>query len=148
MDTRQRTKILSEISLRELQPWMVQVKRMADIQVIKPPQMGLVMMRAKESVEQEVFNAGEVLVSECAVMVDGQLGYGVITEKDLERVHALAVLDAIFHANNSKWEALQKELDAWLLEQEGQQDESWRRDFAKIQRSLVNFDLLEEVDND
>ncbi|MFB5192537.1 phosphonate C-P lyase system protein PhnG [Alicyclobacillus fastidiosus] len=148
MDTNRRTKILSESSLRDLEPWIAKVEWMADIQVVKPPQMGLVMMRARESVEQEVFNVGEVLVSECTVTVDGQLGFGIVAEHDLERARALAVLDAVFHANSPKWEGLQKELDAWLGAQEVQQEEAWRRDFANIQRSLVNFDLLEEVDND
>ncbi|MFD1673969.1 phosphonate C-P lyase system protein PhnG [Alicyclobacillus fodiniaquatilis] len=148
MNTRQRTKILSEVSLRELEPWLMKVERMADIQVVKSPQMGLVMMRAKESVEQEIFNVGEVLVSECTVMVDGQLGYGAVMENDVERARALAILDAVFHASNPVWQDLQQQLDGWLLARQSQQDEAWRRDFAKIQRSLVNFDLLEEVDND
>jgi alpha-D-ribose 1-methylphosphonate 5-triphosphate synthase subunit PhnG len=126
----------------------MKVERMADIQVVKSPQMGLVMMRAKESVEQEIFNVGEVLVSECTVMVDGQLGYGAVMENDVERARALAILDAVFHASNPVWQDLQQQLDGWLLARQSQQDEAWRRDFAKIQRSLVNFDLLEEVDND
>lgn len=147
LDTKQRTRILSEIPLAELRPWLAQIERIATIQVVKSPKIGLLMMRATESVEQAIFNVGEVLVADCTVMIDGQLGYGVMIEHDLERVRALAVFDAVFHTTHSQWDDLKRQIEAWLLENEHRQHESWCREFAKIERSLVKFDLLEEVEN-
>jgi alpha-D-ribose 1-methylphosphonate 5-triphosphate synthase subunit PhnG len=148
LDTKQRTKILSEVPARDLEPWIHRIESVASIHEIKPPQLGLLMMRAVESVEQDVFNVGEVLVCECTVLIDGTLGYGVMVDNDSERVRALAVLDAVFHTDDPKWEKLHTQLEDWLVQKEQEQIQSWHSEFEKIQRSLVNFDLLEEVEND
>jgi len=65
-----------------------------DITVIKAPQAGLVMMRARESVENAGFNLGELLVTECTVTRrEDEIGWGLCLGENPERAFHLAVLD-------------------------------------------------------
>lgn len=52
------------------------------------------MARVRETVDGEVFNLGEVLVTDCEVEVDGETGWGMVMGQDPERSILAAVLDA------------------------------------------------------
>lgn len=68
-----------------------------DITVIKTPQAGLLMMRAREAVENAGFNLGELLVTECTVTRrDGEIGWGLCLGENPERAFHLAVLDLVW----------------------------------------------------
>jgi len=64
------------------------------ITVLKAPQIGLVMMRAQEAVENAGFNLGELLVTECTVTRgEGEVGWGLCLGENPDRAFHLAVLD-------------------------------------------------------
>jgi alpha-D-ribose 1-methylphosphonate 5-triphosphate synthase subunit PhnG len=55
---------------------------------------GLVMLPMRDTVENVDFHLGEVLVSEAQIANGaGQVGYGMVTGRDLERAMAMAVVD-------------------------------------------------------
>jgi len=65
-----------------------------DITLIKAPQAGLVMMRARETVGNAGFNLGELLVTECTVTRrDSEFGWGLCLGENPDRAFHLAVLD-------------------------------------------------------
>lgn len=66
---------------------------MGEIEVIAN-RTGLVMVPMRDSVEQVDFHLGEVLVSEAHIKGgSGQIGYGMVNGRDLERAMAMAVID-------------------------------------------------------
>jgi len=148
VNTRRRTKILSQCSMESLSKWVEQIRETGEVKILKGPKMGLVMMRAKDTVALEVFNLGEVLVSDCTASVDGQLGYGVVLGNEPERAEAMAILDALFHSKGAKWEELLFNINSWLEEQEQLQQKELQKEFNLIKRTRVNFEVMESTMGD
>lgn len=66
---------------------------MADIAVVTN-RTGLVMVPMRDTVENVDFHLGEVLVSEAHIADPaGNIGYGMVTGRDLEQAMAMAVID-------------------------------------------------------
>lgn len=109
-----------------------------EIKVIKPPQVGLVMMRARETVENQPFNLGEVLVTECTVALGEATGWGCCLGEDPDRAYHLAVLDLALHLGVGPVD----KIEATLLAEEERILQEDRTEFANIARSRVQFELL------
>lgn len=150
MDTKQRTGLWGQCSLDDLSPWVARAKEKGPVQILKEPQARLIMMRAKDSATTEVFNLGEVLVSDCTVTVDGQLGYGLVLGNQPQRAEAVAILDAVFHAPGKKWAELRATMQPWLEEQARCRQIAQHLEFDHIARSKVDFETMaiRREDND
>lgn len=152
MDTKQRTGLWEQCPLDDLSSWVVRIKEKGAVQILKEPQAGLIMMRAKDSAAAEVFNLGEVLVSDCTVKVDGQLGYGIVLGNQLRRAEAAAILDAVFRAPGEEWAELRAALQPWLEEQARRRQKEQHLEFERIARSKVDFETMatgrEDNDNE
>ncbi len=69
------------------------LEEMGDITVITN-RTGLVMVPMRDTVQNVDFHLGEVLVSEAHIADEaGNIGYGMVTGRDLERAMAMAVID-------------------------------------------------------
>ena len=68
--------------------------------VVTPPRVGMLMLRLREPVDGEVFNAGEVLVTEAQVALDRHQGYAMRLGRQPEVTLAAAVLDAAVEAGH------------------------------------------------
>ncbi|MDV2967650.1 phosphonate C-P lyase system protein PhnG [Nitratireductor aquimarinus] len=69
------------------------LEEMGDITVIAN-RTGLVMVPMRDTVQNVDFHLGEVLVSEAHIADEaGNVGYGMVTGRDLERAMAMAVID-------------------------------------------------------
>ena len=51
---------------------------LGDVAVITPPTVGMIMARAQDGARGEVFNLGEVLVTEARVSIAGREGWGMV----------------------------------------------------------------------
>lgn len=64
------------------------------VTLISGPRCVLVQLRMIDGVAETVFNAGEILVTETRLELNGQFGFGMVIGRDAEHATALAVLDA------------------------------------------------------
>lgn len=142
MDTKQRTRLWAQCPLEDMLSWVVRVKEKGTMQILKEPQVRLIMMRVKDAAADEVFNLGEVLVSDCTVTVDSQLGYGIVLGNQTRRAEAAAILDAVFHADGKKWAELRDAMRTWLKEQAHRLQKEQHREFDRIKRSKVDFETM------
>jgi len=77
------------------------LENLGDLRVIAN-RTGLVMVPMRDTVENVDFHLGEVLVSEARIADEaGNVGYGMITGRDLERAMAMAVVDLAFSSGRS-----------------------------------------------
>jgi alpha-D-ribose 1-methylphosphonate 5-triphosphate synthase subunit PhnG len=107
-------------------------------EVIKGPRVGLVMMQAKESVEDEIFNLGEVLVSECAVTSGSFVGWGICMGENLKRASDLALIDLALEASLPVASKILVVAEKERRDQEAKKEEF----FAAVLRSRVNFEVI------
>jgi len=109
-----------------------------DAEIIRGPRVGLVMMQAKESVEDEIFNLGEVLVSECAVTLGNFVGWGICMGENLKRASNLALIDLAFEASLPVISKIAAVAEKEQRDQEAKKEEL----FAAVLRSRVDFEVI------
>ncbi|MGB9858751.1 MAG: phosphonate C-P lyase system protein PhnG [Moorellaceae bacterium] len=110
-----------------------------EIKVIKPPQVGLLMMRVRETVENKPFNVGEVLVTECTVALGETTGWGCCLGDEPERAYHLAVLDLALQLGVGPVDRI----EAALLAEEKRIQQEERAEWVNMARSKVQFEVLE-----
>ena len=104
--------------------------------MVSPPRPALVMARVRETVDGEVFNLGEVLVTNCRVTLDGEPGWAAVVDHDPERALCAAVVDAASRIGDGL--KIRAELEALLVEGR----EARRARWANVQPTRVEFEEM------
>ncbi|GKH31771.1 phosphonate C-P lyase system protein PhnG [Muricomes sp. OA1] len=142
MTKREISVILAGASQKEIIEIAAAIQESCEIQIMKPPQKTLVMVKARESVKKSLFYLGEVLASECMVLVDSAKGAAVLAGDDFDKVTAAAVIDGFLNLPDKKAE---KEQVLGQIQKLGRQQVAER---AKLNRALrkskVNFNVMGE----
>ena len=139
MTKKEATQILSKASLTDVREIARAVKGNSEIQIVKQPQKTLVMVKVREPVKQSLFYLGEVLASECMVMVDGVRGVSVIAGDDFDKVYECAVIDGCMNKNMDN-----EVLENMLLKLKSEQEMERARLNREIRKSKVNFQVMGE----
>jgi len=72
-------------------------KNRPEVQTIRGPETGLVMLRGRTGGGGAPFNLGEATVSRASVRIDtGETGHGYCLGRDEEKARLIAVIDALF----------------------------------------------------
>jgi phosphonate C-P lyase system protein PhnG len=133
-------KVLVECNLQALISFVEELEKSINIKVVREPGICLTMVRAEDSVEKQEFYLGEALTTECEVLVDNQMGYGVCLGDEPQRAYCIAVVDALLqsgkHYNNEIKNFL--ETQAAIIAQNEQEE------FDQIMRTRVDFKLMDE----
>ncbi|NPV91846.1 MAG: phosphonate C-P lyase system protein PhnG [Firmicutes bacterium] len=109
------------------------------VKVLKPPETSLVMMRARDSVEDSEFYLGEVLITEAVVEINGVLGYGIALEDEPERALCHAVIKAALAADLPEREEIQEVVDQQRRQAESASD----RKEGMVAGTRVRFAIME-----
>lgn len=100
MDRNRRFEILAEGDADRLVVVAEAVLATAEVAVVVPPRVGTLMLRLREPVAGEVFNAGEALVTEARVAFGLHEGYAMRLGRDPEATLAAAILDVAVEAGH------------------------------------------------
>lgn len=106
----------------------------AEAEVVSPPRQALVMARVRETVDGEVFNLGEVLVTNCEVSLGGEPGWAMVVDHDPERALCAAVVDAASRGGGG--------IEADLKELLNEAREARRARWAGVQPTRVSFEEM------
>lgn len=139
MTKKEVTQILAKASLHDVREIAETVKENSEIQIVKQPQKTLVMVKVREPVKQSLFYLGEVLASECMVMVDGVRGVSVIAGDDFEKAYECAVIDGCMSKDTGS-----RMLENMLLKLKNKQEMERARLNREIRKSKVNFNVMGE----
>jgi alpha-D-ribose 1-methylphosphonate 5-triphosphate synthase subunit PhnG len=109
--------------------------------VIRPPEIGMVMARGRAGGTGQRFNLGEVTVTRCAVRLDyGAIGFGYVMGRNTRHAELAAVIDAMMQTP-SRRETLERALIAPLClrhdaarRERGQKAASTKVDFFTVAR--------------
>ena len=105
------------------------------MEIVSPPHQALVVARVRETVDGEIFNLGEVLVTNCEVTLDGEPGWAMVVDHDPERALSAAVVDA---ASRREGGGTRAELQELLAEAR----ETRRARWAGVQPTRVSFEEM------
>ncbi|HBG1098992.1 TPA: phosphonate C-P lyase system protein PhnG [Clostridioides difficile] len=137
------TKILINMNLEKLEKIYSMIKDTSSISIIKEPNLATVMVRANESVKNTTFNLGEILVTECSLKVDESLGYGIVSENNNKKAIYLAVIDAVLHSNNSKFDKLKNYTNKSVYEENLRYEQEIIDEFSLINKTKVQFNAMD-----
>lgn len=109
---------------------------LGEVGIITPPTVGMVMIRALDSAQGEIFNFGEALVTEARVRVGDHEGWGLVMGASPDRALGVAIVDAALEAGHASRAAVEMRLAA--LHAELDAEESAAR--SKLAATRVQFD--------
>lgn len=139
MKRKQRTEILLNSPHHLAERLALEIFSHYAVRNVEEPNNGLVMVKVRETAKRGLFYLGEVFITECKVMVEGQLGIGMAQGHKPELAYHLAVIDAAYNAELS-------ETVAWtdlLLAEERVIEEKRLDRQAKILKTRVNFKTMQ-----
>ncbi len=109
------------------------------LEIIKEPKAAVLMVRARDTAQGEIFNFGEALVTEAEVRFYGQTGYMLILGDDQMHALAGAICDAALEAGHRGRGAILETLAAMQRFQREQVAAEW----ARVAPTTVAFDEME-----
>jgi alpha-D-ribose 1-methylphosphonate 5-triphosphate synthase subunit PhnG len=131
--------VLARASLSQLQAAAPAPQTHPAVTQVRPPEVGMVMLRGRVGGTGNPFNLGEASVVRCAVRVgDGPLGVSYALGRDKPRSELAALLDALLQDPHHH-DRLQRSLIAPLAQAQAQARERIQRDVAD---SKVEFFTL------
>lgn len=112
MDRTRRCEALARLSDSELADiaGSIPAQALAGRVVVVGPTVGMVMARAIEGAHGEVFNVGEVLVTECQVRIDRHEGWGMLMGSRPTGALAAATIDAAIAAKRIDAQPVDRQL--------------------------------------
>ena len=109
-----------------------------DIIIIKPPQLGLLMMTVQDSFDTD-FYLGEILVTVAEVECEGITGYAMVIGDEPERALLAASVEAVLRGDN---EDFKKRLRKFVSEQTWKINSAKEKETALIAKTKVFFENM------
>jgi alpha-D-ribose 1-methylphosphonate 5-triphosphate synthase subunit PhnG len=116
------------------------LKEKYNVVALKKPHKTLVMLKIRESARNSLFYAGEALACECMVKLVDNKGFAASLGDDLEKVYAMAVIDAALNSNLPENDFIMESLKEW----ECKIKEKRALESGLIMSTKVNFNVMEE----
>jgi alpha-D-ribose 1-methylphosphonate 5-triphosphate synthase subunit PhnG len=115
-----------------------------DYAMLRPPEIGAAMVRARAGGSGGQFNLGEMTVTRCVVRLNsGTTGHAYVAGRDKRKTELAAAFDAILQDQAQREGLLPSLIIPLEAEQEAKRDERSR----KVQATRVNFFTMVRGDN-
>jgi alpha-D-ribose 1-methylphosphonate 5-triphosphate synthase subunit PhnG len=89
--------VLASAEMKDLNGAWETWENRPDVQMIRGPETGLIMLRGRTGGGGAPFNMGEATVSRASVRIPtGEVGHGYCLGRDEEKARLIAVIDALF----------------------------------------------------
>lgn len=135
-----RTEILASMDETKLNDIYTMISEKQDIEMVDKPNSALVMVKMRESARKHLFYLGEVYGTECKVIINGELGLGIIKGEQANKSKYMAVIDAAYNANIQEIDTV----DAMIMEAKKEIDSAKQQHINKVLETKVDFETLDE----
>ena len=140
MNKRELFRILSLTDGEEVTALCRQVAGQYEVEVLRKPETNLVMLKVRENARNSLFYAGEALACECMVRIGEAKGFAACLGDDLDKVYAMAVIDAVLNGALPACGQIYTALADW-----GERiDEAQGAEAGLTMSTKVNFSVMEE----
>ncbi|MCL1848499.1 MAG: phosphonate C-P lyase system protein PhnG [Clostridiales bacterium] len=133
-------RILNQAERAEVVRLGREIEEKHPVTILRKPEIMLVMLKVRESARNSLFYACEALACECTVMLGDTKGFAAGLNDDMEKIYAMAVIDAALNGNLPECALIMDRLGIW--EEAIQAKHAYD---AKLAMSTkVNFTVMEE----
>jgi alpha-D-ribose 1-methylphosphonate 5-triphosphate synthase subunit PhnG len=95
-DRQRLMRICSHATVEELSAALARLAPLPPIEVVRQPEVGLIMLRGRMGGDGAPFNAGEATMTRAVVRLpSGELGFSYLLGRSLERARLAAIVDAL-----------------------------------------------------
>ena len=95
-DRQRLMRICSQATLAELSAALARLAPLPAIEVVRQPEVGLIMLRGRMGGDGAQFNAGEATITRAVVrLASGELGFSYLLGRSLEKARVAAIVDAL-----------------------------------------------------
>ena len=95
-DRQRLMRICSQATLAELSAALARLAPLPAIEVVRQPEVGLIMLRGRMGGDGAPFNAGEATITRAVVrLASGELGFSYLLGRSLEKARLAAIVDAL-----------------------------------------------------
>jgi alpha-D-ribose 1-methylphosphonate 5-triphosphate synthase subunit PhnG len=95
-DRQRLMRICSQASVAELSAAVEQLAPLPPIEIVRQPEVGLIMLRGRIGGDGAPFNVGEATMTRAVVRItSGELGFSYLLGRSLERARLAAIVDAL-----------------------------------------------------
>ena len=131
--------VLARASLDQLKDFLPRVQPMLALHPVRPPEVGMLMLRGRIGGTGNPFNLGEASVVRCAVRLgEGPLGVSYALGRDKRRAELAALFDAMLQ-DPQHFEELRRGLIAPLALAQSQARAQTQRDVAASKVEFFTF---------
>lgn len=127
-------RICAAATMAELEQALADCAPLPEVRDIRPPEVGLVMMRGRIGGTGAPFNAGEASVTRAVVqLASGETGFSYLLGRQLEKARLAAIVDAVGQ-HTPGFERMQRALVEPVLERTGQErkERACQREATKV----------------
>ena len=132
--------VVCECELEPLKALVTEFEKSYQINIAKNPGVCLTMIKAEDSTEFQPFYLGEALTTECEVIINDRIGYGICLGDEPVRCYCMAVVDSLLQLNDSATPRIEK----FLQEQYHDIQQRTKIEYNQILRTKVDFKLMEQ----
>jgi len=140
MQRKRRTRILIDYGKETALKMSEEIEKHYLVEMISDPKEALTMIKMRETAQNSLFYAGEVLVTETKVRIENQVGIGLVKGNQREFSRALAIIDAAFAAKLPETLNWIPVLDE--LEHAGEM--LWQAKQDRLALTKVNFETMNQ----
>ena len=133
--------VLTECPNDNLVQFITDIESGLDIQMVIAPKLCMTMVQAEDSIDFQPFYLGEVLITECQVTVNGELGYGYCMGDAPQRAYSIAIIDALLHIPEHR---LQTEIHLFIEKEKAILTKSRLEEYNQILKTKVDFKIMEQ----
>ena len=133
--------VLCDCSNDRLVEFITKHESNLSIEIVIAPKLGMTMVQAEDSIDFQPFYLGEVLITECQISVNGQLGYGYCMGDAPQRAYCIAIIDALLH---SEVPTLLKEVEHFIAAEKELLLQQKLEEYNQVLKTKVDFKIMEQ----
>jgi len=128
--------VLARAPRRQIEEAYANLAGKPDYRILRPAEVGLVMVRGRVGGNGRAFNVGEMTLTRASVeLPDGTIGHGYLAGRDTRKAELIAVFDALLQRDGGDVALLRELVDREEARQSGR---SLQR-MAKVAATRVDF---------
>lgn len=136
--------VLARAGTDQLKAALADLDKQPEYEYLRPPEIGMTMVRGRAGGKGEQFNLGEMTMTRCSIkMNNGHVGHGYIAGRDKPHAELAAIFDALLQSSKHGQTLLAKVIDPI----ESELKNNRQNQAAKIAATKVNFFTMVRGEN-
>lgn len=133
---------LAKADINQLEKKVVEIGTLPEYEFIRPPEIGLTMIRGRAGGKGQVFNLGEMTITRCAVKMGEVIGFGYVAGRSHRHAELAALCDGLMQL--PEWSDIVKSVVIEFLAAEANRKKELQH--LQTEATKVNFFTLARGD--